>query len=147
MRCGPIFGEDFPECANTGRHILHLDSQQQQLLGHMQDAVATLGNAADVVPGPLQQLTPPALPADRFPCGVFVFTRQPVGRGQAKHPLLHGRVGQAHRLACRAIVWPMPLPDYHRIAGVGRQGAPVMRPPVLRRPILVIGRSYKDGRG
>src|SRR5215216_1237661 len=52
--------------------------------------------------------------------------------------LLHRGVGQEHRFASRAVVPPMSLMDHHPMDRVGLKVAVVMRPPVLRRAILVI---------
>src|SRR5262245_36372351 len=79
MGCEPVFGQALLMCPDTWGHILELDPQQEDEFGHRKDAVVALRTDDDLVLGLMQEMTPPALPADRLRPGFNYFTPQPLG--------------------------------------------------------------------
>src|SRR5262245_26808380 len=68
MRINPeLSAHTWPEflgVPNAWRYVLQLDRNQQDKFSAMKDAVAALRKHNDLVAGLLQELAPPALPAD-----------------------------------------------------------------------------------
>jgi hypothetical protein len=69
-------------CADAGRAIFAVDSQQRRVLGYMKDAVGTLGEDEYFLSGLLQELAPPPLPADRLTLQRVLRTLQAIRSGQ-----------------------------------------------------------------
>jgi hypothetical protein len=66
MCCEPVLGQDVLPCTNPGRAIFAVDPHQQRVLREMKDAVVVWGKDDDQIPGLLEELAAPALPADRL---------------------------------------------------------------------------------
>ena len=96
----PILCQDFLARADPRRAIFDSHPHQQRIFRHMKHAIITLGKHDDQVPGLLEELATPALPADWLaPCG-FWLTREPIGREQREH---QPREDHMHPLAHRHI--------------------------------------------
>jgi hypothetical protein len=71
--------------ADAWRLVLVPDSQEEGVLCEMKDAVVSFCEHNNPVPGVLEKLAPPALPADRFPARPLPLTLQAIGRSQDEH--------------------------------------------------------------
>src|SRR5919108_3420184 len=79
----PCFTKSGPEPQNA--YIQKFATEPQGVLHQMKDAVIALGKHDDLLPSPLQELAPPALPADRLTPPVLALTLQPICGGQREH--------------------------------------------------------------
>ena len=64
MRCEAIFGQDVLMRVDARGHILELDLQQEDGFNHPKDAIVAVSRDDHLIPVLLQELPPPALPAD-----------------------------------------------------------------------------------
>lgn len=84
MSCEPIPPQDCWQGAEPWGSILALGPQAPRVLSSRNEALVALRTHDDLVAGLLQELAPPALPAEGLRSDLPWLTRQPVGRRHGK---------------------------------------------------------------